>query len=88
MMPEPVKREIIFTFGPRFFVENGETMFAFRIDGTNEIGPRTATQADAEKHPDAFAAFMSQQGAEAEGTTEPILFVPDKKRRGRPPKSG
>lgn len=87
MMPEPIKREIKYEFGPRFFVQDGETMFAFRIDGTNEIGPRTATQADAEKHPDAFAAFMSQQGAEAEGTTEPILFVPGK-RRGRPPKNG
>lgn len=86
-------REINAAPGPRFFVENGETMFAFRVDAGTEIGPRKATKADAEKHPDAFKGFMLKiapttvepEPVMASEDEAPIPFTP--KKRGRPPKA-
>jgi len=50
--------------GACFFRANGTVMFEFVIDPTNKVGPRAASKADSEKHPQAWAAFATGETAE------------------------
>jgi hypothetical protein len=59
-------RQAHYTIGPRFFVDGDRTMFAYRVDSSNEIGPREATKEDREKHPAAWQAFEAGRLAKKE----------------------
>ena len=62
-----------FTFGPRFFPEEGRTMFEFVIDHSNRLGPREATEADIAKYPEAFQAALLMPEPVAEAQIEPQI---------------
>lgn len=89
-----MERAAVFERGPRFFEQDGETMFEFRIDAGNVIGPRKATEADVKKHPKVWDAYVASQvpaetlpEAEAEGPVEePVPEPQPKPKRGRPAK--
>lgn len=91
-----MEREVVFQFGPRFFAEGDDTMFEFRIDAGNCIGPRKATEADVKKHAKAWDAYVASHSIEPspeEGDPAPAAEnVPDPepapapKPRGRPRK--
>lgn len=63
-----LERNAIPTIGAAFYREAGEVMFQFVIDTGNIVGPRPATKADSEKHPEAWHAFVT--GEEAEPAVE------------------
>lgn len=92
-----MERLAVYEHGPRFFEQDGETMFEFRIDAGNVIGPRKATPADQKKHAKVWDAFVASKTvepeAEAEGPTEgtppegvDFPSQPKPAKRGRPPK--
>jgi hypothetical protein len=63
---QSIEREVAFTFGPRFYEENLVTMFEYRIDSRNCVGPRPATPDDAKKYPKEFRAYMDAEEAKPE----------------------
>jgi hypothetical protein len=74
-------REAIFTHGPSFFTaEDGTVMFAYRVDASNQIGPRKATDADMARYQEALAVFNSDQ-------LVPPMPEPEKRKPGRPKKA-
>lgn len=57
------ERNMLPTVGPAFFVEgDGPVQFQFIIDPGNVVGPRPATRADQQKHPEAWSAFAAASG--------------------------
>jgi len=61
-MPEgatPRERNIMPKVGPRFFRDGPDVTFEFVVDPNSIIGPRLATEADSEKHPEAWHEFVS-----------------------------
>ncbi len=70
--------------GPRFFEQDGVTMFEFVIDAGNVLGPRPAKKADREDHAGAWQAFnqgrlpqLDHDGDGAPGGSKPIHPVGD-----------
>jgi hypothetical protein len=57
--------------GPRFWQEGETLMFCNQIDGSTRDGPREATDADAEAHPEAFAAM----GDDTSSPGKPMITV-------------
>ncbi len=51
------ERQAYYTIGPRFFTLDGTIMFVYRIDASNEIGPREATDVDKARCPREWALF-------------------------------
>lgn len=56
------ERNMLPDVGPAFFREGGEVQFRFVIDSGNVVGPRPATRADQQKHPEAWSAFAAASG--------------------------
>lgn len=56
--------------GPRFYAEGETIMFVLHLDGSTQIGPREATEADIREHTEAYAAFL--QGDEATALAPPV----------------
>jgi len=42
--------------------EEGDVLFSFVLDAANVIGPRPATAADQEAHPEAWRLFCAREG--------------------------
>ena len=82
-------REVMFTSGPIFFRDNGNTMFAYQVDASNMIGPRPATDADYQKYPAAWEEFVSIDGTPLTdlSTIQWSPPEPAKRRPGRPKKA-
>ena len=66
--------------GGHFWMEGGEILFRFVIDSGNVIGPRKATKADAERHPDIWQAFVAQGGLSPAIADEDAPALPKPKR--------
>jgi hypothetical protein len=50
--------------GPRFYADDGKLMFVNVFDAFTRDGPREATEADAEAHPQAAGAYVEQAEGE------------------------
>lgn len=55
-----IERNALPSRGARFFKDGRKTLFEFVIDPTNVIGPREATKADQDAHPEAWAALKAR----------------------------
>lgn len=64
--------------GATFFreKEGGEVLFRFVIDAGSTIGPRPATRADQERHPEAWAAFSQAHPLDRDGDGQPGGSLP------------
>jgi len=67
-----LQRDVMPSRGARFEYDYDAraVLFTFVIDSGNIIGPRPATKADAEKHPEAFEAFAGHHAAVPRSFTE------------------
>lgn len=68
--------------GPRFYDQDGETMFQYIVDRTASIGPRIATKRDAIENPGAWDAY-----AVPKGIAHPTPPQPQARKPGRPRKT-
>lgn len=66
--------------GPRFYEDGGELMFVNVVDASTRDGPRPATDADMEAHPEAVGAFKANEESLFPGAKPLITF-----RGERPP---
>lgn len=71
----PICQVRIASKGPRFFRgEDGGVQFEIRLDSRSKIGPRPATELDADQYPAAWRAFAAGEEA-AEPLTPQIEAV-------------
>jgi hypothetical protein len=56
-------RDISAPIGARFEDGEGGVLFSFTMDRGSVIGPRPATTADREQHPEAWGAYVKAGGA-------------------------
>lgn len=61
--------------GPRFYEDGEELMFVNVVDASTRDGPRPATEADMEAHPEAVAALKSNETSTFPGAKPLITFV-------------
>lgn len=60
----PICEVRIASKGPRFFRgEDGGVLFEIRLDSRSKIGPRPATELDADQYPAAWRAFTTGEAA-------------------------
>lgn len=52
--------------GPRFYDQDGETMFLLVLDSSTRVGPRPAEKEDAEANPAAWADYAQRRKVEAD----------------------
>lgn len=77
--------------GNPFYLDNGTEMLEIRLDATNVIGPRPATDRDRADHSEAYAAFKALTKKPAEPAQLAVSADHERtpkhppKRRGRPP---
>ena len=76
----PALQRSISIRGPRFFYDDGELMFVNHLDSSTREGPRPATKADSLAHPQAWAAFQSE---DPDHVLKPVLRAIDPE--GGPP---
>jgi hypothetical protein len=61
----PHERDVLPKIGPHFLLgSDGAVLFKFVVDVNNVLGPRIASEADKATHPEAWARFEREHGAE------------------------
>lgn len=75
----PALQRSISLRGPRFYIDGDTLMFVNHLDGSTRDGPRPATVADRDAHPDAYA--KGEGGADT--PFKPLLTFSDPE-EGRP----